>query len=70
MIVLQMNKGGKKMAVTNKLVHSTNYVELEGTSQDTKPEENIAVNSKFHELDTNDTYYWDGETWAKIGGDA
>ena len=57
------------MAVTNKLSHGTDYVEFEGTSQDTKPEEGIGVNSKFYELDTNDTYYWTGEAWAKIGGD-
>lgn len=57
------------MAVTNKLSHGTDYVELEGTSLDDKPEEGIGVNSKFHELDTNDTYYWTGEAWAKIGGD-
>lgn len=54
--------------ITNRLIHSTNYVELEGTSQDEKPEEDIAVNSKFHELDTNDTYYWTGEDWQKVGG--
>jgi len=59
------------MAITNKLSHSTNYVELEGLSTDEpKPTENIAVNSKFYELDTNDVYYFNGETWEKIGGDA
>ena len=57
------------MAVTNKLSHSTNYVELEGLSTDDKPTEDIAVNSKFYELDTNDTYYFTGETWAKVGGE-
>ena len=57
------------MAITNKLANATNYVELEGTSQDTKPLEKIGVNSKFHELDTNDVYYFDGETWSKIGGE-
>ena len=58
------------MAITNRLVHSTNYVELEGLSTDEpKPTEDIAVNSKFYELDTNITYYFTGETWAKIGGD-
>ena len=55
------------MAITNKLSHGTDYVELEGTSQDDKPEEGIGVNSKFHELDTDDTYYWTGEAWAKVG---
>lgn len=56
------------MAVTNKLSHATNYVELEGVSDDDKPTENIGVNSKFHELDTNDTYYFDGSAWQKVGG--
>ena len=58
------------MAITNKLSHGTDYVEFEGTSQDNKPEEKIGVNSKFHELDTGDVYYWTGEAWAKVGGDA
>ena len=57
------------MAITNKLSHGTDYVELEGTSQDDKPEEGIGVNSKFYELDTGDTYYWTGEAWAKVGGE-
>ena len=58
------------MAITNKLSHTTDYVELEGISDDDKPTENIGVNSKFHELDTNDTYYFTGETWAKVGGES
>lgn len=58
------------MAITNKLSHGTDYVELEGTSQDTKPEEGIGVNSKFYELDTNKVYYFDGEDWGEVGGDA
>ena len=56
------------MAITNKLSHTTDYVELEGVSDDDKPTENIGVNSKFHELDTGDVYYFDGETWNKVGG--
>lgn len=56
------------MAITNKLSHETNYVELEGLSTDTKPTENIGVNSKFYELNTGDTYYFNGTTWAKVGG--
>ena len=55
--------------ITNKLVQSTNYVELEGLSSDSKPTEGIGVNSKFFELDTKDEYYFTGETWAKVGGD-
>lgn len=58
------------MAITNRLVHSTNYVELEGLSTDEpKPTEGIGVNSKFYELDTNDTYYFNGEDWVKVGGE-
>ena len=58
------------MAITNKLAHDTLYVELEGNSTDPKPTENIGVNSKFKELDTNDEYYFNGTTWAKVGGAA
>ena len=57
------------MAITNKLSRATNYVELEGLSTDTKPTENIGVNSKFYELDTKNDYYFDGSAWAKIGGE-
>jgi hypothetical protein len=39
-----------------------------GLSTDTKPTENIEVNSLFLELDTNDLYYYTGESWAKVGG--
>ena len=56
------------MAITDRLSHGTNYVELEGTSQDDKPLEGIGVNSKFYELDTNKTFYFDGENWQEIGG--
>lgn len=68
MAILQTHKGGKKM-ITNKLSHSTNYVELEGLSTDEKPTEDIGVNSKFFELDTNTTYYFDGSAWQKVGGE-
>lgn len=53
--------------ITNKLVHSTNYVELEGLSTDDKPTENIGINSKFFELDTKDEYFFNGTTWSKVG---
>ena len=56
------------MAITNKLCHTTDYVELEGLSTDIKPIEGIGVNSKFYELNTGDTYYFDGEDWSKVGG--
>lgn len=56
------------MAITNKLSHGTNYVELEGLSTDSKPTENVGINSKFYELDTNDVYYFDGTEWNKVGG--
>ena len=58
------------MAITNKLVHATDYVELEGLSTDTKPTEKIGVNSKFYELDTKNEYYFNGTAWAKVGGDS
>ena len=54
--------------ITNKLSRDSSYVELEGVSGDTKPIENIGVNSKFYELDTGDTYYFDGSDWSKVGG--
>ena len=54
--------------ITDRMVHSSNYVELEGENGDDKPTEGIAVNSKFYELDTGDVYYFDGSTWNKIGG--
>ncbi len=54
--------------ITNKLVHNSAYVELEGESTDTKPTEDIGVNSKFHELDTGDVYYFDGSAWSKVKG--
>ena len=56
--------------VTDKLAHGTNYREFEGLSTDDKPTEDVGVNSKFYELDTNDVYYFDGETWSKVGGEA
>ena len=39
-----------------------------GTSTDSKPTENVPTNTKFEELDTGDTYFYNGETWVKIGG--
>ena len=56
--------------VTNRILHDSQYVELEGKSTDSKPTEGVGVNSKFYELNTGDTYYFDGETWSKVGGDA
>ena len=41
--------------------------ELVGLSTDTKPT-NVDINTIFHELDTNNFYYFTGETWAKVGG--
>lgn len=43
--------------------------ELKGLSTDTKPTD-VGVNSLFLELDTGDFYYYTGETWAKVGGNA
>lgn len=40
-----------------------------GLSTDDKPED-VPVNSIFTELDTNDSYYYTGESWGKVGGDS
>lgn len=56
--------------ITNKNSHDTLYVELEGESGDTKPTDDVGINSKFYELDTGDTFYFDGSTWKKVGGGA
>lgn len=45
-----------------------NDYSFKGLSTDTKPTENVAVNSLFLELDTGDFYYFNGTTWAKVGG--
>lgn len=53
------------MAVTLKGASAEYY----GVHDDTKPTD-VAVNTIFHELDTKDDYYFTGETWAKVGGEA
>lgn len=42
--------------------------DFKGLSTDTKPT-TCAVNSLFFELDTGDFYYFDGTSWAKVGGE-
>lgn len=44
--------------------YTANY---SGLSTDEKPA-TAEVNAIFLELDTGDFYYFDGTTWAKIGG--
>ena len=44
-----------------------NEYEYKGLSTDEKPTD-CGTNSIFLELDTGNFYYFDGETWAKIGG--
>lgn len=39
---------------------------LYGLSTDDKPE-TADINQLLEELDTGDKYYFDGETWAKVG---
>lgn len=53
--------------VTNNINRQTGDAEYKGLSTDEKPTD-CAVNSLFLELDTGDFYYFDGETWQKIGG--
>lgn len=45
-----------------------NLFQFCGLSTDTKPTEGIGVNSLFLELNTGDVYYFNGSTWAKVGG--
>ena len=45
-----------------------NEHEYKGYSTDTKPTDDVGVNSLFLELDTGDFYYFTGETWEKVGG--
>lgn len=45
-----------------------NRMDYMGLSTDSKPTEGIAVNSLFLELDSGDLYYFNGSTWAKVGG--
>ena len=52
----------------DKLCLNGDYHEFVGLSGDDKPTD-VAVCSTFHELDTDDKYYFDGETWAKIGSE-
>lgn len=46
---------------------STNY---KGLSTDTKPTEGVEINALFLELDTYAFYFWDGEAWQLVGGEA
>lgn len=41
---------------------------LMGLHDDEKPTTNVEVNTLFLELDTGDFYYFNGESWAKVGG--
>ncbi|MBR3238833.1 MAG: hypothetical protein IKF99_10385 [Oscillospiraceae bacterium] len=43
------------------------HKEFLGLSTDSKPT-GVPVNSVFFELNTGDMYYFNGSTWAKIGG--
>ena len=53
------------MAITLKGASAT----LLGLSTDEKPTD-VDINTIFTELDTNTDYYFTGETWEKVGGDA
>lgn len=61
-----MPKEENKMITINNCMQDGEN-EYKGLSTDTKPT-NCAVNSLFLELDTGDFYYFDGTTWAKVGG--
>lgn len=40
--------------------------EYDGKSTDTKPTYQVGYNSKFNELDTGDSYFFDGTQWVKM----
>lgn len=40
-------------------------VTYEGLSTDSKPTTEVSVNDSFKELDTGDTFYYDGSSWVK-----
>lgn len=44
--------------------HAADYY---GESTDNKPTD-VDVNTKYKELDTGDTYFYNGTAWVKIGG--
>ena len=44
--------------------------DYKGWSTDTKPTENVGVNSLYFELDTGIFYYFDGAEWKQIGWNA
>lgn len=59
-------------AIKNVDGDSVKEYDFKGLSTDSKPTEwegqDIEANSLFWELDTGDFYYFDGSTWAKVGG--
>ena len=58
------------MAITMRDQRMSDNYSFMGLSTDDKPTEGVGVNSLFWELDTNETYYFTGEAWAKVGGEA
>ena len=53
--------------VIDAMSRGTDFYMLEGESTDTKPEEGIGYGSRFYELDTGDTYFWNGSAWVEVG---
>lgn len=45
----------------------SNTTRLMGLS--TEKPESADINTLFLELDTGDLYYWDGNSWEKVGGE-
>ena len=55
--------------VENKFSDNKKYVELYGTSSDSKPTTGIVTGSKFTEVNTGDEYLFDetgNGTWTKV----
>ena len=55
-------------STTSNGIVSSPLLELLGLSTDSKPTEGVPTNSIFFELNTGDMYYFNGTTWAKVGG--
>ena len=58
------------MAVTQNDCAGVGGHEYSGLSTDAKPTAGVAINALFLELDTGDFYYFDGDAWQEVGGQA
>lgn len=57
---------GEGLTITPSII-STKPKEFWGLSTTTKPTTGFPPLAIFHEVDTGDDYYFDGEKWTQIG---